>query len=89
MLAYKILVLKPGLSSELLQKLKFITSNFFIQMLHVCVSLNDRQSTPLIIHGLFHCECDAYIIADIWGLPHVNLNLKCRFANFLYKALNS
>ncbi len=29
------------------------------------------------------------IFSHIAGVPHVNLNLKCRFAKFLYKAINS
>ncbi len=28
-------------------------------------------------------------LTHIAGVPHVNLNLKCRFAKFLYKAINS
>ncbi len=28
-------------------------------------------------------------LTHIAGVPHVNLNLKCRFAQFLYKAINS
>ncbi len=28
-------------------------------------------------------------LTHIAGVPHINLNLKCRFPNFLYKAINS
>ncbi len=28
-------------------------------------------------------------LSHIAGVPHVNLNLKCRFAKILYKAINS
>ncbi len=28
-------------------------------------------------------------LTHIAGVPHVNLNLKCRFVKFLYKAINS
>ncbi len=31
----------------------------------------------------------ARFLTHIAGVPHVNLNLKCRFAKFLYKAINS
>ncbi len=28
-------------------------------------------------------------LTHIAGVPHVNLNIKCRFAKFVYKAINS
>ncbi len=32
---------------------------------------------------------DTRFLSHIAGVPHINLNLKCRFATFLHKAINS
>ncbi len=43
------------------------------------------------VHRLYDLPRTAHIrfLTNIAGVPHVNLNLKCRFAKFLYKAINS
>ncbi len=45
----------------------------------------------IAVHRLYDLPrtAQARFLTHIAGVPHVNLNLKCRFAKFSYKAINS
>ncbi len=45
----------------------------------------------IAVRRLYDLPMTAHIrfLTHIAGVPHVNLNLKCRFAKFVYKAINS
>ncbi len=61
--------------------------------------LYDNDSKKLLIYITLNIAlCRLYdlprtahtrFLTRIAGVPHVNLNLKCRFAKFVYKAINS
>ncbi len=45
------------------------------------IAVRRLYDLPWTVHNRF--------LIHIAGVPHVNLNLKCRFAKFVYKAINS
>ncbi len=62
-------------------------------MLHPCgTSMTMIVKSYILLGTLQYADymiCLGEPIQIIGGVPHVNFNLKCRFANFLYKAINS
>ncbi len=51
------------------------------RMLNICKAFSTSTGLIFTAHISF--------LTHIAGVPNVNLNLKCRFAKFLYKAINS